>query len=183
MKTFKIPNFLSIEECDILYARILETEEHVKSLGEDVHMGTATNSLTGRHWCHNYLYDNVVADIIVPKLQIVSGRRKFVQCWANTFRKGEGIAKHCHRDPRDPDAPRVDWTCTNLFIGGNPDLGTWFEGEKSDNNRGELMLFSSSVHHWVPPNNFDDVRITMAMDIHSWPKPKGATKNQYFEMR
>ncbi len=106
-----------------------------------------------------------------------------VQCWANTFRKGEGIAKHCHRDPRDPDAPRVDWTCTNLFIGGNPDLGTWFEGEKCDNNRGELMLFSSSVHHWVPPNNFDDVRITMAMDIHSWPKPKGATKNQYFEMR
>ena len=183
MKIFKIPEFLSIEECDILYDRILETEEHVKSLGEDVHSGTADDSLTGRHWCHNYLYDKVVSDIIIPKLRVVVGRRKFIQCWANTFRNGEGIAKHCHRDPREPGAPPVDWTCTNLFIGGNAGLGTWFEGEKHDNNRGELMLFASSIHHWVPPNTEDIPRITMAMDIHTWPKPKGATEKQYYEMR
>ena len=43
MKLFKIPEFLSIEECDVIYNRILETEEFVKSLGEDIHNGTAEN--------------------------------------------------------------------------------------------------------------------------------------------
>jgi|TARA_B100000035_G_scaffold76691_1_gene63933 hypothetical protein len=167
MKIFKIPEFLSIEECDILYDRILETEEHVKSLGDDLHNGTADNSLTGRHWCHNYLNDKVVSSIIVPKLRIIVGRKKFIQCWANTFREGEGIARHCHRNANDPLSPPTNWTCTNLFIGGDPGVGTWFEGEKHENHRGELMMFSSSVYHWVPPNKSSKIRITMAMDIHS----------------
>ena len=29
------------------------------------------------------------------------------------------------------------------------------------------MLFSSNVYHWVPPNDTDDVRISIAMDVHS----------------
>jgi len=182
MMLFKIPNFLSIEECDFLYKFILDTEEYVKSLGEDVHDGTSENSLTGRHWCHNYLNNKLVADIIVPKLRIVVGRRRYIQCWANAFRKGEGIARHCHRSVESPGAPPFDWTCTNLFIGGDPGLGTWFEGEKNENNRGELMLFSSSVYHWVPPNKSDEIRVSMAMDIH--PRmPPGYNINQYYELK
>lgn len=182
MKLFKIPEFLSIEECDSIYNRILETEERVKSLGEDVHAGTAENSLTGRHWCHNYLYDKVIGDILIPKFRIVLGRKTFIQCWANTFRKGEGISKHRHRDPVAVGAPPVDWTCTNLFIGGDPGLGTWFDGEKHVNKRGELMLFSSSLYHWVPPNKTDEVRISMAADVHS-SRPPGYNENQYYNLK
>mgnify|MGYP000385010037 CR=1 FL=1 len=182
MNLFKIPNFLSIEECDTIYDRILETEDHVKSLGDDLHNGTADNSLTGRHWCHNYLNDKVVSSIIVPKLRIIVGRKKFIQCWANTFREGEGIARHCHRNPNAPGAPLRDWTCSNLFLGGDPGVGTWFEGEKYENHRGELMMFSSSVYHWVSPNTSSEVRITMAMDIHS-SIISGYNKSQYYQLR
>lgn len=182
MMLFKIPNFLSIEECDIIYNRVLETEDYVKSLGEDIHGGTSENSLTGRHWCNNHLNDKVISNIIVPKLKIIVGRRKFIQCWANTFRKGEGIERHRHRDPLAVGAPPHEWTCTNLFIGGDPGVGTWFEGEKNENHRGELMFFSSSVYHWVPPNKSDQVRITMAMDIHT-SRPVGYNTDQYYELK
>ena len=181
MKLFKIPEFLSIEECDVIYNRILETEEFVKSLGEDVHSGTADNSLTGRHWCHNYLYDDVIGNILLPKFRVVLGRKRYVQCWANTFRTGEGIAKHRHRDPTAPDSPPVDWTCTNLFIGGDPGLGTWFDGVKNEKKRGELMLFPSSLYHWVPPNKIDQVRISMAADVH-YTRPPGYNENQYYNL-
>lgn len=183
MMLFKIPNFLSIEECDFLYNKILQTEDYVKSLGEDVHTGTSENSLTGRHWCHNYLNTKEIADIIVPKLMIVVGGRRYVQCWANTFRRGEGIARHCHRPLLGtPGAPLKDWTCTNLFIGGDPETGTWFDGEKNENKRGELMLFSSSLYHWVPPNKSDTIRVSIAMDIH--PRiPVGYNTNQYYELK
>lgn len=179
MKLFKIPNFLSDEECDILYSRILETEDSVKSLGDDLHDGTSDNSLTGRHWCHNQLTDKVISDIIVPKLRVIVGRKRFIQCWANTFRNGEGISKHCHRNPDAIGGPPVDWTCTNLFLGGDPGLGTWFEGEQHTNNRGELMLFLSSVNHWVPPNKSDEIRISMAMDIHT-SRVSGYGEKQYY---
>jgi hypothetical protein len=182
MKIFKIPEFLSIEECDILYDRILETEEYVKSLGDDRHHGTSENSLTGRHWCHNYLNDKVVADILVSKLKIVFGTKRYIQCWANTFRNGDGIKSHKHRDPFAPYSPPTDWTCTNLFIGGDPSVGTWFEGVKNENKRGELMLFSSSVYHSVPPNKGDDIRITMAMDVHPR-RLSGYNEQQYYELR
>ena len=173
----KIPNFLSSEQSSIIYERILKQENYVKSLGENrfdnpgIANGkeklTQKDSLTGRDWCFNWLNDEVVGKIIIPKIRIVFGGKGFIQCWANTFRKGEGIARHKHRDPMVSFSTPKDWTCVNLFIGGPPGLGTWFEGQKHENNPGELMLFSSNVYHWVPPNDTDDVRISIAMDVHS----------------
>ena len=92
-----------------------------------------------------------------------------------------GIARHRHRDPTAPGAPPVDWTCTNLFIGGDPGLGTWFDGVKNENKRGELMLFPSSLYHWVPPNKIDQVRISMAADVH-YTRPPGYNENQYYNL-
>ena len=164
MKLFKIPEFLSIEECDVIYNRILETEEFVKSLGEDIHNGTAENSLTGRHWCHNYLYDKVIADILLPKFRVVLGRKRYIQCWANTFRKGDYIDPHRHAGESE------EFLSANIFLKGRVEPGTTYHTDTGlvdlKNTVGELVLFDSSTVHSVKEYQYDDIRVTLAMDIH-----------------
>ena len=177
MILLKVPNFLTEQECSIIYDRILETEDYVKSLGEDVHGGTADNSLTGRHWINNYLFDDVIGPILIPKLKVLFVGNVWIQCWANTFRKGEGITSHCHRPPAPKRQPPFPWSCVNLFIGGDPTIGTWFEGEKQINDPGEIMVFESETHHWVDPNPTDQIRISMAMDVHPYKLPPDRWSN------
>lgn len=186
MKLFKVAEFLSIDECSVIYDRILDTEDYVKSLGQDLHEGTSDDSLTGRHWINNYLFDDVIGPILLPKLKVLFVGQVWIQCWANTFRKGEGIASHCHRPLIPKDQRPFPWSCVNLFIGGDSEIGTWFEGKKQVNNPGELIVFECDTHHWVDPNPTDQIRISMAMDIHahkSNPGPQSCQPQQYYYLK
>ena len=68
--------------------------------------------------------------------------------WANTFREGEGIARHCHRNLMTTS---TNWTCTNLFIGGDPGVGTWFEERSIESGRTMMFFF----HHGFLQQKFE----------------------------
>jgi len=53
------------------------------------------------------------------------------------------------------------------FLYGDPTIGTYYEGVKHDNKIGELSLFPSTMLHSVPQNTTGDMRISMAIDVHT----------------
>lgn len=151
-------DFLTSIESNIIADHILNIEDDVKAMGDDVFKGkgqVAPDSLSGRHWCYNYLRDDPVKSIVVPKLIAIFGKCT-VQCWANTFRKGEGIKPHAHGRGH---------TSANIFLRGDPEIGTWYERVKYKNCIGEMTVFPSEMQHGVPENPTDNIRISMAMDI------------------
>jgi len=149
-----IDDFISPSECDELSKFILESEDWVKSVGSDTYEGTSEDSLTGR-WVHfNYLYYQP-GRILVPKLKELFGDC-VAQCWANTFRKGEGITDHEHG--------LGFYTC-NLFLDGDPLIGTNYDGVLLESKRGTLIINDSMLTHHVRPNPTDQVRISMALDV------------------
>jgi hypothetical protein len=162
-------NLLNKEECEKIKTFILNNEERIKSLGPDIYEGTSDNSLTGRYSVYNFMYD-LPGDIIIPKLKEIFIKDKLnfpinIQSWANIFRKNEGIKKHAHsNDPKD------NFICANLFIYGDETIGTTFIiNEKHinyKNNIGEIMFFPCNLEHYVNKNEGNDIRITMAFDIH-----------------
>jgi hypothetical protein len=155
-------NFLTPEESNIISCRILFLEEDVKKMGPDIFGLTNSNSLSGRHWCFNFLNDKVIGPIMIPKLKKLFDRPFIVQCWANTFRKGEGIGNHRHSE-----LPLDDfYAAGNIFLRGDPTIGTYYEGVKHVNKVGELSLLSGLIYHSVPPNPTDDIRVTMAIDVY-----------------
>lgn len=183
---------LSEEEIKIIKNTILEKEDYVKSLGPDVYGGTSDNSLSGRHTIFNWLSIKEVSDILVPKLEdiFISLEWEFpvsVQCWANTFRTGEGIKIHKHRSFLSQHPP---FYCSNLFISGDTKPGTtYFEGFTFvnsppivlENEPGKIMIFTSETFHGVEPNQNDEVRISMAMDFY--PGQEFDDQNRYYTFR
>jgi hypothetical protein len=161
MEGIKRCNFLTLEESNIISSRILFLEDDVKKLGPDLFDLTSSNSLSGRHWCFNFLSDEIIGSIIIPKLRNIFGSC-LVQCWANTFRKGEGIGNHCH----NTTSQKNYYAAGNIFLRGDPSIGTYYEGVKHINKVGELSLISGLMHHFVPPNPTDDIRVTMAIDVY-----------------
>ena len=168
--SFKYSNIiLSKEECNFISDYILENEEYVKSLGPDVYPGTSPNSLSGRHTIFNWLNTDI-GDILIPKLENIFDELGLkypisVNCWANTFRQGEGIKPHFH-------SLKDYILCSHIFISGPTNIGTrYFEDgpdnkdNKMENVPGEIILFTPDLWHSVDNNITDEVRITMAMDI------------------
>jgi hypothetical protein len=169
---------LSEKEVETIKNVILEKEDYVKSLGPDVYGGTNENSLSGRHTIFNWLSVREIEEILVPKLKdiFLELEWKFpisVQCWANTFRSGEGIKIHKHRSLLSPTPP---FFCANVFISGNPNPGTTYfeegltyinsESVTIENEPGKIMIFTSEIYHGVVPNESDEIRISMAMDFY-----------------
>ena len=175
-----IPNWLSDAECDVLYNRVIETEEYVKSLGPDI--GAAndayseykkTDALGGRSGAYNHLDDTVIHNIMMPAIRRIFHDGLNVRMWANTFRKGEGLGTHTHRDAGAPNCPPKSWAACILYCGGPTD-GTWFdfqvrpgvfEDVHVDNKKGDLIVFSADVPHWVPPHDTDGIRVSIAFDV------------------
>tara|TARA_B100000427_G_scaffold265716_1_gene231007 strand:- start:24651 stop:25184 length:534 start_codon:yes stop_codon:yes gene_type:complete len=160
-------DFLTEEESDTIYNRILHLEPEIKALGEGRYGGTNKDSLTSRFVYYNGLeYCSTIGGILKPKLMTLFGRRRWFQCWYNTFRNGEEIKPHQHHAP-DKDQHHIPtWTACNIFIGGDPSGGTYYDGEKFENKKGQLTFFDARIPHWTLPYEGEDVRITMAMDIH-----------------
>lgn len=151
----KVYDFLTEEESKLISDYILKTESDVKSLGEDIYPGTSDDSLTGRYTIHNYL-NYFPGKILIPKLKSIF-KEGVIQCWANTFRKGEGIEPHEHGE---------GFLSANVFLSGNPNIGTFYGNKKIKNEIGKLIVFSSETIHYVNPNPSDVIRVSMAFDIY-----------------
>ena len=162
--------FLTEDECSIISDFVLENEEKIKSLGPDYYAGTPDNSLTGRYYLFNYLNVPEINAILKPKLQNLFNKLDleseiYVQCWANTFRKGDYINPHCHAGHDDED-----FLSANIFLRGFVEPGTSYYTDTGlidlKNTVGELVLFDSLTVHGVKEYQYDDIRVTLAMDIH-----------------
>lgn len=180
---FKRMMILSKRECDVIKSIVLSQENSIKRMGPDIYSATSPDSLTGRYRYFNFFLDSKFRSIMQPKLLMVYKKLKLpkpviVQCWANTFRKGEGIGWHKHWGTDSKGGS--DFLSANIFIDGDRSIGTSYliDGrEKKFRNRyGQMSLFSPTIEHCVFPNNGDQTRISIAMDIHFsketiWDKP------------
>ena len=164
MEGLKKYDFLTQEECDIIVREILSLESAVKRLGPDIYPKTSEDSLTGRYTVFNYLNIRSIKNIICPKLKELFGPC-VVQCWANIFRQGEGIDDHEHLYDKSNNPHQLTMS-GNIFLYGDPTIGTYYEGVKHDNKVGELSLFPSTLLHGVPKNTTCDMRISMAIDVY-----------------
>lgn len=174
---------LSDQECEIIKNYILDNEEAIKKLGEDKYPGTHNGSLTGMHQYFNFLNTFHVGRILIPKFRSLFHDLDppvFIQCWANTFRKNQGIDYHQHGRHR--------FLCGNLFISGPTKPGTTYHIDDEmidiENEVGVLTIFGSDLCHMVKPNTTDVVRITMAIDVLSNPVNQSAylDPNRYYRL-
>jgi hypothetical protein len=152
-------------EIETVLKYILNEEDKIKKLGIDDYEGTSKNSLTGRHKLYN-LFNSPIGNILKEKLLPFLEKNNlqkpaWIKCWANTFRKGEGISEHKHGD--------FDFVCGNIFISGNELTGTnyYLNNNKLNipNKPGEVYLFDSSIIHSVDKNIYDDIRVSIAFDV------------------
>ena len=159
---------LSSKECEIIKEYILSNEDRIKQLGPDMYSGTSENSLTGRYKYFNYLYTDEIGSILIPKLDKIFSEIgvKYpisVQCWANTFRKNEGISVHKHGPINE------SFLCANLFISGPTKPGTTYYIDNNfldcENHPGEIHIFDSNLYHYVSENKTEEIRISLAFDI------------------
>ena len=90
----------------------------------------------------------------------------YANLWASVFEQGKDIDEHIYIDGGYTGS--VELTASgNIFLYGDPTTGTYYEGVKHDNKIGELSLFSPEMVHGVPQNTTDDMRISMAIDVHT----------------
>ena len=155
-------DFIDQEESKKISNFILKNENYIKSLGEDTYVATSNNSLTGRYMVYNYL-QHMPGEILIPKIKNIFGKC-LVQCWANTFRKNEGIEIHTHGPSKDSK----NIICGNLFLSG-PTYGTYYKDKPIESEVGTLILFSLDHPHGVLPNPTECVRVSMAFDIYTDP--------------
>ena len=161
--------FLTEDECSVISDFVLNNEDKIKSMGPDHYDGTRDDSLTGRFYLFNYLNVPEINLILKPKLQNLFNDLNleseiYVQCWANTYRKGDYINPHCHGGPSE------EYLCANIFLRGFAEPGTTYYLDSGivdlKNTVGEIVLFDSLTSHGVKAYRHDDIRITLAMDIH-----------------
>ena len=92
-----------------------------------------------------------------------------MNCWGNILSSGMQVEPHKHRDKTDrrSKGEKYPYRCTNLFLGGDPSIGTVYGKEKHINKRGELVVFSSELVHSVPVITSSGYRFSLIMDFMS----------------
>jgi hypothetical protein len=170
-----IGQFLSEEECQIIYDYAIENEERLINLGEDIYSAVKTKnpkgSLTGRYNLYNCLNIDILNPILKPKFKNLINYFNFdgelyIQCWINILRYGESLDIHRHVDYLDET---YIYASGNIFIHGNPNPGTsFYYDDRIDNykNRpGIIQVFHPIIEHGVRTYLNDDVRVSIAFDI------------------
>lgn len=161
---------LSKKECNFIETFILQNENLIKELGPDFYPGTSEDSLTGRYPYFNFLNEQKIYNILVPKFKKIFKKINLIypisiQCWANIFRYGEGIDWHKHSSKEFKN-----FISGNIFISGNSLPGTNYIISNNDKNfknvPGNLTLFRSDIIHRVYPNTNKIPRISLAFDIY-----------------
>ena len=207
------------KECKVIKNIILENENYVKSLKKNVRTNTSLifnkskykyynknikdikdksiNPLSERWDVFNWVSNTSIKDLIIHKLRNIFIKLNFkfpvsFQCWANTLRKNEGIRTHYHKEVNYPET-----FSGNIFISGNPNIGTTFLLPKNNNSYescmnpnieskkikiknklGELIIFPGNLVHYVDQNPYDDIRISLSFLIFPGIDSKGYL-NQY----
>ena len=154
-----IENWVNEEERKTLVDYIINNEERIKKLGPDLYGSTCDDSLTGRWQAFNFLSDPIVHEILAPKFFSLVGESS-ISLWANIFRKGEYIRPHHHHNENK------NMVSGNLFLSGPTDIGTCFACGKRESKYGQLVYFPATTIHWVDENPYDEMRISMAFDVH-----------------
>ena len=88
----------------------------------------------------------------------------FVQCWANVMRKGDRIKPHTHHDF---NLNTLDGLSGHLCVKVDGSTNTYYGGKPIQNKNREMTFFPMNLSHWTDRYEGDDVRITVAFDIHN----------------
>ena len=162
----------SKEECNIIKDYVLDNEYKVKTIHPYNDM--VENTVTHRHHSGTYMifngFETPIEDILLPKLEHIIRELGYdkvpikVQCWVNIFRYNEGVQEHSHGDHGSTD-DELFYLGGTLFISGPTHIGTYYEGEKFENEIGGLTLFTGDVKHHAPKNTTNKDRITIAFDV------------------
>ena len=119
---------------------------------------------------HRHVYERSVNVVINASGKICMDKipnvGTYAELWASVFEEGKDIDEHIYIDGGYTGS--VELTASgNIFLYGDPTTGTYYEGVKHDNKIGELSIFSPEMVHGVPQNTTDDMRISMAIDVHT----------------
>jgi len=77
--------------------------------------------------------------------------------------------KSLQLDPNN-EYDKIGFTSVNIFLQGPTDVGTIYNSKKEINKVGQIAIFGSRLVHSVPPNPYNNVRISMAMDVYTDPR-------------
>jgi len=159
----------SIPEDEALELRkfILMNEPYWKSLGPDLFYQTAPDSLHGR-WRYFNLFQypvvrRILSEPISDALAQFSINDFWIQSWAGTYRKNEGIDWHIHHH-----LPEQGFT-GNIFLGADIPTQTLYRIDTQvhpvDNKLGGITMFPMNIPHSVEDFQGDDIRVIIAFDI------------------
>jgi hypothetical protein len=126
---------------------------------------------------HRHVYERSVNVVINASGKICMDKipnvGTYAELWASVFEEGKDIDEHIYIDGGYTGS--VELTASgNIFLYGDPTTGTYYNFPelyplrvKYDNKVGELFLFPSDMLHGVPKNTTGDMRISMAIDVHT----------------
>ena len=146
---------------------ILLNEAYWKSLGPDVFYQTAPDSLHGR-WRYFNLFQypivrRILSEPILDALKNFNIENFWIQSWAGTYRKNEGIDWHIHHH-----LPEQGFT-GNIFLGAEIPTQTLYridsEVHPVDNKLGDITMFPMNIPHSVKDYQGDDIRVIIAFDV------------------
>lgn len=162
------PDFLTPEECDKLAEIILRDEQDILSIPNA--SGKPYEGLTLQHEVYNWFNHKDVALLNIPQRLLAleefnTWNSWLVQCWTNVSRQHEFLSPHFHTWQ-----PLNHLYACNIFIAGNPNTGTHYEGRGRVTNKiGALTIVGQRLEHQVKSNIYQTPRISMAVDIMTTP--------------
>ena len=159
-------NFFTQEECDHIIS-IFERDKDIVPYGTD----TGYEGLTSTYSEYNWLYNPDIIPLNIPQrlfdLEYFKDWEYMVmQCWGNALHVGEELQQHYHGQEIEEQYRRMYFINCNIFLGGEYNK-TWYKDiEYTDNEVGDMHLFSCELDHRVDHNKGSNTRYSMAIDIY-----------------
>ena len=159
-------NFFTQEECDHIIS-IFERDKDIVPYGTD----TGYEGLTSTYSEYNWLYNPDIIPLNIPQrlfdLEYFKDWEYMVmQCWGNALHVGEELQQHYHGQEIEEQYRRMYFINCNIFLGGEYNQ-TWYKDiEYTDNEPGDIHIFSCELDHRVDHNKGSNTRYSMAIDIY-----------------
>lgn len=159
-------NFFTQEECDHIIS-IFERDKDIVPYGTD----TGYEGLTSTYSEYNWLYNPDIIPLNIPQrlfdLEYFQDWDYMVmQCWGNALHVGEELQQHYHGQEIEEQYRRMYFINCNIFLGGEYNQ-TWYKDiEYTDNEPGDIHIFSCELDHRVDHNKGSNTRYSMAIDIY-----------------
>lgn len=168
-----------------LAGSVLTREAEIKARHPSAMVGGAEsieNSLTSRYYAYNVLTwpeDGAQALMaffksaylaMLADMPLIQRRRTYIQCWANTVRKGERVHIHNHGDKASFFSGNLavqveDYRRSRTHYTVNPKSEDPADRFSVLNEPGLLTIFPSWVLHYTDPWPNEEVRISIAFDL------------------